>query len=386
MFHTRNLLKGLCLALVVPVMVSCAAWPRSSRKPEAFEPAIRKLGKDLKDSIRFYRFMRSDDQKPIIAIVPFYQPDTGDVPKVSRDIERILMEQAEPGFRAVLITPENVAKADYVIRGTLEPYNCDDRKKNPDNSCYQVRASVAEVKQGRIIGRASVRFHDAEIDTQPIRLHEDSPVYFDEVPEEQTGIEEEDTSLETIALLTGAEASYGARAYRRALRLLREVIRRPDAPLIRAYAGIYSANRKLGRTRQATAAFDKLLSVSVEKYNVLTIRFLFNVNSVEFWRDEDLRAQYGLWLQRMGKYFQESGHCLQIVGHCSRSGTETYNRNLSLERAIRIQKLLKPWFPDVMIHTRTVGMGFSQTIKDTGTDDERDAIDRRVEFVITDCP
>ena len=76
MFHTRNLLKGLCLALVVPVMVSCAAWPRSSRKPEAFEPAIRKLGKDLKDSIRFYRFMRSDDQKPIIAIVPFYQPDS----------------------------------------------------------------------------------------------------------------------------------------------------------------------------------------------------------------------------------------------------------------------------------------------------------------------
>ena len=86
----------------------------------------------------------------------------------------------------------------------------------------------------------------------------------------------------------------------------------------------------------------------------------------------------------MGKYFQESGHCLQIVGHCSRSGTETYNRNLSLERAIRIQKLLKPWFPDVMIHTGTVGRGFSQTIKDTGTDDERDAIDRRVEFVITD--
>ena len=56
-----------------------------------------------------------------------------------------------------------------------------------------------------------------------------------------------------------------------------------------------------------------------------------------------------------------------------------------MERATTIRNKLKQSFPDVMKRTRVIGKGFSQNIVGTGSDDEHDALDRRVELVIVDC-
>jgi outer membrane protein OmpA-like peptidoglycan-associated protein len=186
-------------------------------------------------------------------------------------------------------------------------------------------------------------------------------------------------------MLVEAETAYESGNYRKSLALLEEVMKRPDGQLMKTYAGLYSTYYRLGHLDLAEKAFDKLLSISVEKNRILTVKFLFDVNSLEFWRDPNLKAQYGMWLRRIGKYFYNSLYCLKITGHCSRSGGEQHNNRLSLERAYRIQQLLQAEFPDVLNRSEAVGRGFKDNIVGTGTDDERDAIDRRVEFFVVDC-
>jgi outer membrane protein OmpA-like peptidoglycan-associated protein len=56
-----------------------------------------------------------------------------------------------------------------------------------------------------------------------------------------------------------------------------------------------------------------------------------------------------------------------------------------LERAKSIQKQLRKTFPEVFQRSQVIGKGFSENIVGTGSDDERDALDRRVELSIIDC-
>jgi len=77
--------------------------------------------------------------------------------------------------------------------------------------------------------------------------------------------------------------------------------------------------------------------------------------------------------------------CTKIAGHSSLSGSEKYNEDLSLKRAQQILQLLQLHFPAINKRASAVGKGFKETIVGSGTDDSRDVVDRRVEFVIVNC-
>jgi len=46
---------------------------------------------------------------------------------------------------------------------------------------------------------------------------------------------------------------------------------------------------------------------------------------------------------------------------------------------------MKVHFPDIAEKSKIIGKGFRENIVGLGTDDARDAIDRRVEFIVVDC-
>ena len=76
---------------------------------------------------------------------------------------------------------------------------------------------------------------------------------------------------------------------------------------------------------------------------------------------------------------------MEISGHASRSGKAEYNKKLSERRAQKIRKRLQEVSPAIAKKTVAVGRGFEENIVGTGSDDIRDAIDRRVEFKVLDC-
>ncbi len=79
--------------------------------------------------------------------------------------------------------------------------------------------------------------------------------------------------------------------------------------------------------------------------------------------------------------------CLTVVGHTSRTGGEQLNRALSLRRAQAVRERLVREAPTLARgqRVRTEGRGWDENIVGTGSDDMRDALDRRVEFKVASC-
>ena len=72
--------------------------------------------------------------------------------------------------------------------------------------------------------------------------------------------------------------------------------------------------------------------------------------------------------------------CRRVVGHTSPTGSAPINERLSLRRADDIKQRLVAEARDAAARIETAGVGAREKIIATGTDDQRDALDRRVEY------
>ena len=102
--------------------------------------------------------------------------------------------------------------------------------------------------------------------------------------------------------------------------------------------------------------------------------------------DPQVSGPYDLWVRQIARQASAAKVCMDVVGHTSRTGSEPYNDKLSLSRAAYIKQRLEAESKELIARTKSQGMGFHQNIVGTGTDDVRDALDRRVEFKIVPCP
>lgn len=404
MYQGKKLIGFTGLILCLTVFSACMMeMVRLEDQPPAdIEPAIRSLTRNLMLQVKNDRglegFLPVEENIRVI-IDPFVDTYNNEIPRSSRKIENIMLVEVEENFKSIdleRMTSANLPQTDYVMNGNIRLEAYQPSETAEPKPCYRVSASVVNLGTGVIIAHSEVRISDKDLDYRPIPIHEDSPMYPQDsvlkssaaIASGSVGMQADKNyyeSLEVVAILTEAETAYENADYEAALSLLQQAAERPDGQMMKTYAGLYSTYRKLERMEMAEEAFAKLLSVSVEKNKLMTVKFLFAVNAVNFWEDPDLKNQYQVWLRQIGRYFAKSPHCLRIVGHCSKTGTEKYNDKLSLERAIRIQELMKSEFPDIIARSKAEGRGFRETIKGIGTDDERDAVDRRVEFFVTEC-
>ncbi len=121
--------------------------------------------------------------------------------------------------------------------------------------------------------------------------------------------------------------------------------------------------------------------------NNLAVKLLFRAGSAtDFWPGRDYADVYPIWIRQLARAMQASGSCLNVVGHTSRSGSEAVNDRLSLQRAETVKRLLETSVRTLAARLKASGVGYRENIIGTGSDDERDAIDRRVEFKVVDCP
>jgi outer membrane protein OmpA-like peptidoglycan-associated protein len=74
-----------------------------------------------------------------------------------------------------------------------------------------------------------------------------------------------------------------------------------------------------------------------------------------------------------------------VVGHTSRTGSARANETLSRQRAELVQKLLEQNTRALSARLSASGVGSKEALVGLGTDDLRDALDRRVEFRVIDC-
>jgi len=398
---------GMIISILSAGLLLCGC-PKAPPKPEApssFPVAIRLLSHRLLNQIKSDSSMFRTENR--IVIDPFIDAHTREEPEVSKKIENIFKDTGKefPGFSLDRLQTENLADADYVISGMIRlghfPYSGDEKETDEKKKLYQVLASARDIRSGDVIGSSDIWISDLKLgEYKPKKIYQDSPLYdivgkkdplakgeeitakLEEEPKDEEAYR---ADLELRALLTEAGDAYNRKDYKISLEKYKKIAELPNGDGIRTYAGLYMANLRMGKMKAAKEAFTRLIDISVKKYGKLTVKFTFKVNSVEFWNDPFLKKQYRLWLEKMGEYFAKSPECMKIVGHCSKSGTEEWNDKLSKMRAERILQYLQRYSRKIRKRSKPMGKGFRENIIGIGTDDERDALDRRVEFILTPC-
>jgi outer membrane protein OmpA-like peptidoglycan-associated protein len=281
------------------------------------------------------------------------------------------------------LSRESLRTSRYVIQGGIA------LEQHPSSSLgklYHLQGFVRNARNGKIITRADAWIADKNLNYQRQPEFKDSPVYTLYKQAHPTQITPHQyQGFQTLALLNEAGQAYAKKQYAQAINLYQQAAQRPDGLAPRTYAGLYISHIRLQQTQEAEAALEKLLAVSFAQTHALTLKILFKVDSTELYGDNTTQGQYRLWANKIAAYLQASPRCLAITGHSSHTGTAEYNDVLSLERAKRVQVMMSDYFPAIGDKIHTDGKGFRENIVGLGTDDERDMLDRRIEFKLPAC-
>lgn len=396
--------RYLVLFLAALSLVGCAAHNEAYE----FRIATERLADNLMGSFRTQQLLlspvrqvgaaidKNNGQQPRnpdqFVIDPFIDGDTGNVTGASQEIAAIFtrkIEASAQGRRVLPLSSQTVRQAQYVVTGTLryEPYVNTDTKK------YRIYATVVNIDSGSAMANAAVWVADNKLDDTPALFYKNSPMYLKDqstkkqidVAQAQGGSDEVRDyvqSLDAATITTEASEALSRSDYRSAIVLFNDSLKRPDGRTMKNYSGLYQAYYRTNQRDNASRAFRDLFTLAAENSNI-TVKFLFRVNTTEFITNGDAAAQYDIWLHEAANYLARSGECMTVVGHTSHTGTTEFNMKLSLDRAQRIQKLLAGYAPGAKL--TALGRGFEENIRGTGTDDEQDAIDRRVEFRMGGC-
>ena len=285
----------------------------------------------------------------------------------------------------------NLSKAQYLLTGTMTR-----AASSPGGpSVFLINLALTDLKNGTVVAQASSRARDEGLDTNPTRYYRDSPVVVkDKVVEgyiatsqARPGSPPDPVYFERVATATTiseATLAYNNENYHEALFLYQNALAKPGGEQLRVLNGIYLASWKLGRANDAEQAFGKVVALGLSSNN-LGVKFLFNPGTTNFWSDPQVSGPYGFWLRQIARQAVAAKVCMNVVGHTSLTGSQAYNDRLSLQRAVYIKKRLDTEAPELASRTNAAGMGFREPLVGTGTDDARDALDRRVEFKITRC-
>jgi outer membrane protein OmpA-like peptidoglycan-associated protein len=285
-----------------------------------------------------------------------------------------------------------LGNAEYLLTGTMRRLGAE-----PPGSrhMFQLNLALTDMKTGLVIARASSRARDDGLDTEPTPYYRDSPILVkDEVVDGYIATAETPAGrpadavyfgrVTTATLISEALVAYNSDRYQDALALYRRAATTPAGEQLRVVNGIYLATWKLGRASEAEEAFGRIVALALRS-NTLGVKFLFNRDSTDFWPDPQVSGPYTIWLRQIARQAAAAKVCLNVVGHASRTGSEAHNDRLSLQRALFIKDRLAAQAPELATRLMATGMGFRENLVGTGTDDARDALDRRVEFKLTGC-
>ena len=333
--------------------------------------------------------------KRSVVVDPMLDGSSGQQTAATRLLEQQVVERVRTNHNQFEILPfqsANLGKAQYLLTGTMTRA---ESQRGGSRGSFRINLALTDLKTGMVVAQASSRARDEGLDTNPTPYYRDSPILVkDKVVdgyirtcETPPGRPADATYFERVAtatLINEATSAYNSDRHQDALNLYRDAQSTPAGDQLRVLNGIYLANWKLGKTADAEQAFGKVVAFGLTNNN-LGVKFLFNPGSTDFWSDTRVSGPYGLWLRQIARQATAVKVCMNIVGHTSRTGSEQMNDRLSQQRAAYIKQRLEAEAPELAARTRAAGMGFRENIVGTGTDDARDALDRRVEFKMTGC-
>jgi len=390
------------------LIAACAAPPPPERPPApaselTFDAAVDYAVDDLLVQARrlpafapkpLGGLVKSDETRAVIAVDAAIDGNTGQQTVASKALDARLLQRAGDKFaqfEVVAVTAANLAKAQFLLAGTLTPLDT----SGANRGTFRISLSLTDIKTGFIVAQSVARSRAEGVDSTPTAFYRDSPsLTKDRVVEGQirtaqtpaggTADEVYLARLPVTALISEGSKLYEAGNYAEALRYYESAAGRSEGQQLRVFNGLYLVNSQLGRNDEAEKAFAKIVALGLAT-NSLSVKFLFRPGSLDFLNDPKISGPYAMWLRIVAREVASSKTCLTIVGHTSKTGSEQFNDRLSLQRAVAIQHRIEALAPETSGRMQATGMGFRENLVGSGTDDLRDALDRRVEFKVRGC-
>ncbi|HUH92872.1 MAG TPA: OmpA family protein [Casimicrobiaceae bacterium] len=395
-------------AVLAALLIAACAAPPAPERPAAptselsFDAAIDYAVDDLLVQARrlpafvpkpLGGLVKSEEPRPVIAVDPAIDGNTGQQTAGSKALDARLLQRAADKFAQFEVTPVSgatLAKAQFLLAGTLTPLEAAAK-----GGTFRISLSLTDIKTGFIVAQSVARSRAEGVDSTPTAFYRDSPsLTKDRVVEGQIRTAQTPTGgtadevylarLPVSALVSEGSKLYEDGNYAEALRYYESAAGRSEGQQLRVFNGLYLVNAQLGRNDEAEKAFAKIVALGLAT-NSLSVKFLFRPGSLDFLTDPKISGPYAMWLRIVAREVASSKSCLTIVGHTSKTGSEQFNDRLSLQRAVAIQRRIEALAPETAGRLQAMGMGFRENLVGSGTDDLRDALDRRVEFKVRAC-
>jgi hypothetical protein len=393
----KMILRKTALCMLLAVVAGCST-PQATNETSLlpFEQAVTVatdgLAQQTKQLPAFFARVEAALVKQPIVIDPVLDASTGQQTAATRVFEQRVvgrLQTSHPQFEILPFQAGNLAKAKYLLTGTMT------RGQGDARNVLQINLALTELKSGLIVAQASSKALDGALDTSPTPYYRDSPVQIKDkvvdgyitTTKTAPGLAADDTYFKLVpveTLINAATVAYNNEHYQDALNIYQNIRATPAGDQLRVLNGIYLAHWKLGHTVEAEQAFGDVVAFGLA-YNMLGVKFLFNPGSTQFWSDPKIGGTYGVWLRQIAHRAAGMKVCMNVIGHTSRTGLDQYNEHLSRERATYIKSKLETEVPELGSRLHAIGMGSRVNIIGIGTDDARDALDRRVEFKVIGC-
>jgi len=363
--------------------------------PIPFDDAVTRAGSAL-----FAAAQRQLGGEPRELVVdPLIDANTGaqtrSTDRMGTSLERIVKTR-HAAWSVKPLTRKTLASQPLLLIGTLTAVNVN-RSVDTAPDAFRVWLTLIDLRTGRVVAKQLDRATVGSVDAEPLKYYSDSPTWHKDrtvaayINSCQLNTNAGDPAdpdylarLPAQAVVNEALLAYNSNQLPQARNLFREAEVLADPGDLRVLNGLYLTNWLLKDRDGARDAFGKLVASGLDLRR-LPMKMLFEPGKSEFRKTGDLPDQYRMWIGSLAQQAASVSSCVRLVGHTSRSGTVRGNERLSRQRAEAVQNMMEQTNRSLSAKLSAAGVGSREALVGIGTDDARDALDRRVEFRVVDC-
>jgi len=389
-------------ATAVPPSTAAAPAPRGALAsdlvppaPVRFEDAVDRAGNGLLSQVAQ---PLAASHRPLI-IDPLIDANTGaQTVSTARMGEKLgaLVQARFANWKVEPFTRRSLDDAPLLLIGTLTPVNVERAVDTPPDA-FRVWLTLIDLRTGQVVAKQIDRATIDSVNPEPLKYYSDSPTWHKDKTvlgyinscQVKTNVGDPAdpdylSRLPAEAAVNEANMAYTAGKVEEAHKLYQEARPLADEGDLRVLNGLYLTNWQLGNRNEARKAFDKLVDSGLEQKR-LPLKLLFQPGKTAFNQVGDLPEQYRIWLSALAQEGAQTNVCIKVVGHTSRTGSARLNEALSRQRAEVVMRMLAQDKRALAGRMTASGVGSREALVGLGTDDLRDALDRRVEFRVVDC-
>ncbi len=397
-------MRNLIWALLLVTLSSAPAWaqkaPVNKLQPDTALPLAEATLALVDATLNDAELPQlPEGRRRVLVIDPLIDRATGQETAATRTIGRRMAEliaERHPQFEVKPFTESVLAENPFVLLGSMTPSKLGDTQPAAEPAdTYRIWAVLMDFERGMVLSHPTAWVKASDVDATPTEFYKQSPVWLGDAlhaayirtcasapdkPADPGYLQ----GVHTQSLVAQAIGAYEAGDYRRSLALYEQARTQPEGVQLRVLNGIYLAKRALRDRRGAETAFKEAVDFGLENKR-LALKMLFRPGSATLPMEASAGPQYRMWLDVLAERAGSREVCLLVAGHASLTGSAAFNDKLSHRRAEFAAYRLQKRERDLHGRLQTQGFGFRQPLVGTGTDDFRDALDRRVEFAVRDC-